>query len=307
MDDGSSLRRIFAEICPKVRFDEPLARYTTWRIGGKADVLIEPDQIAQVHAAVDRARAYGLPVFAFGRGSNLLVSDAGVRGLTIHFGDDFASLSFSGERMSAQAGRSLVSAANQAIRHGLSGLEFATLIPGSVGGAVAMNAGAHGGEIKDVLQSATVLTPELEVRTLDVSDLQFAYRHSVIRERGYVVLAADFHLRKGDTAQMQECVRTWSRKRQQTQPLSLPNCGSVFRNPPGDHAARLIEAAGLKGTRIGNAAISDLHANFIVNLGDARASDVQLLIERVRQEVAERFGVTLIPEVRVVGEGATRG
>ncbi|MCY0874837.1 MAG: UDP-N-acetylmuramate dehydrogenase [Firmicutes bacterium] len=307
MDDGDALKKRFAEICPKVRFDEPLARYTTWRIGGTADVLIEPEDIHQLQAALSVAREHGLPVFTFGRGSNVLVADNGVRGLTIHFGDDFACLTFAGDRMTAQAGRSIVSAANQAIRHGLSGLEFATLIPGSVGGAVAMNAGAHGGEIKDVLTTATVMTPDLEVQTLTAEELQFGYRHSTVRERGYVVLEAAFLLKSGDIQEMQERVRAWSRKRQQTQPLSLPNCGSVFRNPPGDHAARLIEASGLKGLRIGNAAVSDLHANFIVNLGQARATDVQMLIEQVRQVVAERFGVTLIPEVRVVGEGATRG
>jgi len=307
VDDGDLLKSVFAKVAPKVWFGEPLARYTTWRIGGPADVLIEPEDTEQVRVALKYARELGLPVMTFGRGSNLLVSDRGVRGVTIHFGDDFNRLVFAGERMSAQAGRSIVSAANQAIRHGLSGLEFATLIPGSVGGAVAMNAGAHGGEIKDVLDTATVLTPDFDVQTLVARDLQFAYRHSSVRERGYVVLAADFALRPGDTTEMQERVRAWSRKRQQTQPLSMPNCGSVFRNPPGDHAARLIEAAGLKGTRMGNAAVSDLHANFIVNLGHAQAKDVQALIWHVRQVVAERFGVTLIPEVQVVGEGETRG
>lgn len=290
-----------------MQFGHPLARYTTWRIGGAADVLIEPTEVEQIRDAVSRAREYGIPVLVIGRGSNLLVQDGGVRGLVLHLGDDFATLDISGSVLRAMAGRALVSAANIAIRHGLSGLEFATLIPGTVGGGVAMNAGAHGGEMKDVLQSVTVLTPEHEVLTLSPTDLQYAYRHSVVHERGYIVLEAEFALEPGVVQEMQERVRTWSRKRQQSQPLSLPNCGSVFRNPPGDYAARLVEAAGLKGMRMGNAAISDLHANFIVNLGQARAADVKALIAYAQKSVVEQFGIKLGTEVRVVGEDETRG
>ena len=298
---------LFEDLAVTVLCDEPLARHTTWRIGGCADVMAVPETVEQVRSLLAVARRAEIPYFVLGRGSNLLVRDGGMRGLVVKLGEALSEVSVSGNQLTALAGKGMVSAANIAISHGLSGLEFAAGIPGTVGGAVTMNAGAHGGEIKDVLRAATVLTPDGELLEAAPADFAFAYRHSVVRERRWIVLSATFGLQPGDRAEMRERVRAWSRRRQSTQPLSQPNCGSVFRNPPGDHAARLIEAAGLKGLRVGNAAISDLHANFIVNLGKARAADVLQLIERARTEVWERFGVRLIPEVRVVGEDEARG
>lgn len=306
MKETDALAEMFADVGARVYFDEPMARLTTWRIGGPADILVEPVDVEQVRATVSLAKRMNLPVFTVGRGSNLLVRDGGVRGIVIHLGDGFSRLEISGDRLRVQAGRAVMSAAFIAMRQGLSGLEFATLIPGSVGGAVTMNAGAHGGEIKDVLSTVTVLTQSHEVLTMPASELSFAYRHSKVPECGWIVLEAEFQLVPGDPDQMQEKVRSWGRKRQQTQPLSYPNCGSVFRNPPGDHAARLVEAAGLKGARVGQAAISELHANFIVNLGDARATDVLALIQRAKDTVEAQFGVRLQTEVRVVGEDETR-
>ena len=302
-----ALRELFAGAADTVLFREPLARHTTWRIGGPADVLAIPGSVGQAQAAVKAAAENGVPWFAIGRGSNLLVRDGGIRGLVIKFGDALAALRVEDGALTALAGRALVSAVNISIQRGLSGLEFAYGIPGTVGGAVTMNAGAHGGEIRDVLERARVLTEGGDLLELAGADLAFAYRRSAVGERRWIVTEATFRLRPGDAGEMRERVRAWSRRRQSTQPLSLPNCGSVFRNPPGDHAARLIEAAGLKGLRCGRAEISELHANFIVNLGGASARDVLALIGRAQADVCERFGVRLTPEVRVVGEDEARG
>ncbi len=304
--DRRSLESVFAGVAQSVLYDEPLVRHTTWRIGGPADVLIIPGTLTEVKAALASAKRHELPVFVLGRGSNLLVKDGGIRGVVLKLGDDFAAVETSACSLTALAGRTIVSAAHIAIRRGLSGLEFATGIPGTVGGAVTMNAGAHGGEIRDVLAKATVIDRAGEVLEVLPQDLAFAYRHSDIGEKGLVVVEATFALTAGDRAKMQERVRAWSRRRLVSQPLSLPSCGSVFRNPSGDFSARLIEAAGLKGRRIGNAMISDLHANFIVNLGQAQAVDVMALMRLAQTEVWERFGVKLEPEVRVVGEDEAR-
>ena len=305
--DRRMLCGLFQDLTVTVLCDEPLARHTTWRIGGSADVMAVAETIEQVRSVLAVARRAGIPFFVLGRGSNLLVRDGGMRGLVIKLGEGLSEVSRNGGEITALAGKGMVSTANIAIQNGLSGLEVATGIPGSVGGAVAMNAGAHGAEIRDVLRAATVLTVDGELLHVSTADMGFAYRHSVVQEREWIVLSATFALQPGDRTELRERSRAWSRRRRATQPLSLPNCGSVFRNPPGDHAARLLEAAGLKGLRIGNAAISDLHANFIVNLGGARAVDVLQLMERAAAEVWERFGVRLIPEVRLVGEDEARG
>ncbi len=305
--DRRMLCGLFQDLAVTVLCDEPLARHTTWRIGGSADAMVIVETVEQAQSVLAAARRAAIPVFVLGRGSNLLVRDGGIRGLVIKLGEGLSEVSRDGDRVTALAGKGMVSTANIAIQNGLSGLEFATGIPGSVGGAVTMNAGAHGSEIKDALLAATVLTADGELLAVPAADMGFAYRHSVVREREWTVLSATFALHPGDRDEMRERVYAWRRRRQATQPLSLPNCGSVFRNPPGDYAARLVEAAGLKGVRIGNAAISELHANFIVNLGGARAVDVLQLMERAAAEVWERFGVRLIPEVRLVGEDEARG
>ncbi|PWI57702.1 UDP-N-acetylmuramate dehydrogenase [Sulfoacidibacillus thermotolerans] len=304
--DRVLLETIFTGLAPTILYDEPLAKHTTWRIGGPADVLLIPRTIDEVRAVVLAAKAHDLPLFVLGRGSNLLVKDGGMRGAVLKLGDEFAAIAVSDRTLSALAGRSIVSAAHIAIRHGLSGLEFATGIPGTVGGAVTMNAGAHGGEIKDVLKQATVITSDGTITELSADDLGFRYRHSIVPEQRLTVVQAEFALQPGDTKQLQEKVRAWSKRRQLTQPLSLPSCGSVFRNPPGHYAARLIEEAGLKGLRHGNAMISEVHANFIVNVGQASAADVLWLIRHAQETVQQRFGMTLEPEVRIVGEDETR-
>ncbi|WP_067931572.1 UDP-N-acetylmuramate dehydrogenase [Alicyclobacillus kakegawensis] len=288
-----------------VEFDAPLADHTTWRIGGPADVLVTPESIEEVRGALIVATEAGLPWTVIGRGSNLLVLDGGVRGLVLKMGGRMAQLNVVGNRVVAQAGRSFVSLAHVAIRHSLSGLEFATGIPGTVGGAVMMDAGAHGGEVRDVLEWADVMTPDGELRRLSNADLHFDYRYSILKDHPGVVVGACFRLRPGHEEKLRATVREWSLRRARTQPLSMPNCGSVFRNPPGTHAARLIEAAGLKGLRCGDAQISDKHANFIVNLGRASAADVLELMRHAQDTVRAKYGITLETEVRVIGDPAS--
>ncbi|WP_018132746.1 UDP-N-acetylmuramate dehydrogenase [Effusibacillus pohliae] len=285
-----------------VTFNEPLSRHTTWKIGGPADMFVVPTKVEQLQLLAKTIGEHHLPWYVIGRGSNLLVRDGGIRGVVIKLADNFADVSVTGNRLTAQAGRSYVSAANTAIRSGLQGLEFATGIPGTVGGAVMMNAGAHGGETKDVLLCADIIEEDGSIRTLHNRDLKFAYRYSILKDRPRIVVRATFQLQPGNTEEMLQKVRAWTRRRQTTQPLQLPNCGSVFRNPEGTHAGLLIEQAGLKGTRIGGAQISELHGNFIVNLDKAKAADVLALIELVQTTIRERTGITLIPEVRIVGE-----
>jgi UDP-N-acetylmuramate dehydrogenase len=288
-----------------VLFDEPMSRHTTWRIGGPADIFVCPKSLEEVQGAILAARELGMPWTVIGRGSNLLVLDGGIRGIVIKMHDNFARVSVNGNTLTAQAGRSFVSAASIAIRNSLSGLEFATGIPGSVGGAVMMNAGAHGGEVKDVLLWADVVDSDGNVQRLSNEDLKFSYRYSVLKDHPKLVVEAAFGLRPGDSEAMMTTVKEWSQRRSRTQPLSMPNCGSVFRNPEGTHAGFLIESAGLKGLRRGNAQISEKHANFIVNLGGAKAEDVLWLMRHVQETIQDRFSIHLETEVRLMGEPAS--
>lgn len=285
-----------------VKQNEPLALHTTWRIGGPADVLVSPSSLAELRQAMWVAGALGLPWTVIGRGSNLLVQDGGIRGLVIQLGATFGEIQVEGEQLVSLAGRSSVSAANIAVRNQLEGLEFATGIPGTIGGIVMMNAGAHGGQVSDVLAWADVMDERGEVVRLQRADLNFGYRYSVLKDHPRVVVAAAFNLRRGDGPALAAQVKMWSLRRATTQPLSLPSCGSVFRNPSGTHAGHLIESAGLKGLRRGGAQISDKHANFIVNLGGARAEDVLWLIHHAQETVQKKYGIELETEVRVVGE-----
>jgi UDP-N-acetylmuramate dehydrogenase len=287
----------------EVRLLEPLSHHTTWRIGGPADVFIVPSTVEHVQRVMQITHHHQIPIFVLGRGSNLLVRDGGIRGVVLKLSDNLTDIEIQPHnRLTVMAGRSFVSTANFAIRNGLSGLEFATGIPGAVGGAVMMNAGAHGGEVKDVLVSADVVDETGQILTLTNQDLKFAYRYSCLKDHPLPVVKAVFQLKPGDPEEMKEKVRQWSKRRQTTQPLSLPNCGSVFRNPEGTYAGKLIESSGLKGACVGAAQISELHANFIVNRGGAKASDVIRLMELVQETILRNFGITLTPEVRIVGE-----
>ena len=291
-----------------VRFhrNEALAKHTTMRVGGPADVLVEAREVAVLTALLRAARRAGVPTTILGRGSNVVVADAGIRGLVVLSRAEGCRIE--GDRLIAEAGLPLARAATVAQKAGLSGLEFGLAIPGTVGGAVWGNAGAHGSDIAAVLESVTVLRSDGAEATEPASALGLRYRDSRIkssengRSNGDLILSATFRLNLAHPAAVKARLDEILRWRQEHQPLTRPSAGSVFRNPPEDSAGRLIEACGLKGTRVGGAAISEKHANFIVNEGRATASDVRTLADRARSEVAARFGVELVYEIQFVGD-----
>lgn len=295
-------KRLFSEIVGEVRFEEPLKRYTTYRIGGPADIFVAAALEEDVARTLKAAKEHGVPVYVMGCGSNLLISDEGVRGVVVRLGPSLGEIVFQGTTVRAQAGASLPKLAKLAADRGLTGLEWGGGVPGTVGGAVAMNAGAHGGETSEILRVAHLVSRDGERLTLPVDAMRYSYRRSgLIREEGHVVVAAEFGLQEESVEAVTERMKGYAARRRSTQPLGVPSSGSVFKNPPGDYAGRLIEAAGLKGARIGGAEISQVHGNFIVNLGGARASDVKGLIDLARRAVRDQFGIELELEVELVG------
>jgi UDP-N-acetylmuramate dehydrogenase len=292
------LRRSCGE---RVRAGVPLAPFTTFRVGGPAALFLEASSEEDLRAAANVVRELSLPVLVIGRGSNLLVSDAGFPGLAIRLGAAFRWASVEPPTIHAGGAMALPALAGVALQHALAGLEWAVAVPASFGGAIRMNAGAHGGELAEVLETAEVLDLATGERVVvKAEDAGFRYRGSDLPDPG-VVLAGTLRLRPGDReairARMDE-IREWRREHQ---PLAEPSCGSVFKNPPGEHAARLIDEAGLKGLAVGGAQVSPKHANFIVTRPGARAGDVAALIRTVQERVAERTGIVLEPEVHLVG------
>lgn len=281
--------------------DEPLARHTSWRVGGPADRLYVPADIDDL-AAFLRTLASDEPLHWVGLGSNLLVRDRGVRGTVILTSGALSGLRLiEAERVRAEAGVPSAKVARFCMTHGLTGAEFLAGIPGTVGGALAMNAGAFGGEFWKLVEAVETIDRHGERRTRPKSDYTIAYR-SVKAPAVEWFVAAHLKLERGEYSRARTLIKSLLAKRGATQPTQLPNAGSVFKNPPGDHAARLIEAAGLKGDCIGGACVSELHANFIVNSGNASAGDIERLIEHVRTVVERRFGVRLEIEVRIIGD-----
>jgi UDP-N-acetylmuramate dehydrogenase len=301
---GTDIQR---RIGVKTSRDEPLARFTTMRVGGPADLFATAHNAHEFRALVRFARTRGLPHFVLGRGSDLVIADAGIRGLVIQVRAEGSRTD--GDAYTAEAGVQMARAATETQRAGLTGLEFGLAIPGTVGGAVWANAGAHDAEVAAVLESARVLETDGTERVIPAAELGFSYRDSRFKTAGTsagaprdVVVDATFRLAAADPeaikARLDE-IRHW---RQAHQPLGLPSAGSVFRNPPGDSAGRLIEAAGFKGTRMGGAVVSDKHANFIVNDQKGSATDVRRLAERIRSEIKARDGIALEFEVEFVGD-----
>jgi UDP-N-acetylmuramate dehydrogenase len=285
----------------RLRRDEPLAGHSTMRVGGPADLLATARDGATLVALVRGARAAGIPLLVLGRGSDVVVSDAGFRGLVVLSRAE--GWRIEANRLIAEAGLPLASAATHTQRAGLSGLEFGLAVPGTVGGAVWANAGAHGSDIAAVLESVTVLRADGTEATEPAAALGLSYRDSRFkRSTGELVLTATFRLAPADPAVIKAGLDEIRRWRREHQPLGQPSAGSVFRNPPGDSAGRLIDACGLRGSRLGDAAISEKHANFIVNEGGATAAEIRSLAERARAAVAERFGVDLEYEVQFIGD-----
>lgn len=298
----STLHRLF----PSAKLDEPMKRYTAWKIGGPADALLEPKSVEEVVEAVEKAREHGVPVTVLGGGTNVLVLDGGIRGLTIRLAKSLTNVGFDGNRVIADAGVLYPVLANTTAAKGLAGLEFATGIPGTVGGAVYMNAGAYGSETVEVLDWADVFRADGpgagEVVRMPNEDLKLTYRKSILHEHPeWVVLRAGYTLSPGDPEELKARIKGFRAQRMTGSP-NKPSCGSTFKRPEGDFPGRVIEAAGLKGTRVGNIEVSPVHANYLVNLGGGTAGEALELIEHVRETVRERLGIELEAEVRVVGE-----
>lgn len=285
-----------------VKENEPLANHTTMKIGGPADILIEPSSIENLKKSIDVIKNSGLKWTVIGRGSNLLVSDKGIEGAVIKLGPGLDELKIEGNRVTAGGGMSLVNFAITISRKGLSGLEFAGGIPGSIGGAVYMNAGAHGSDVSKILEKAYVLFEDGTLEWLTNEEMKFSYRTSVLqKERPGIVVAAVFQLKEGNKEEIVAELQKNKDYRKETQPYNYPSCGSVFRNPLPNYAGNLIEKSGLKGHRIGGAQISELHGNFIVNTGNAKAEDVLGLIQHVKDTVLDLHGVKMETEVEIIG------
>lgn len=283
-------------------FDAPMSRYTTFRVGGNADALFFPKDESELALAFKIAKENGIPVTVIGNGSNMLVKDGGIAGLVIRLGDEFSGITVTGTRITALAGDSLTRVAMKAYENGLTGFEFASGIPGSVGGGMAMNAGAYGGELKNVTVSARLMDPETGVVTeYSVDELQMGYRTTLALTKGLIVTEAVFELTAGDKETIKATMDELNKRRRDKQPLTYPSAGSTFKRPEGHFAGALIEGAGLKGLTVGGAQVSEKHAGFIINTGSATAKDILNLIDLVKQRVFENSGVTLEPEVRILG------
>ena len=285
-----------------VRLHEPMKKHTTFRIGGPADYYLCPHSTEELQKILQICRENKLEFFILGNGSNLLVSDKGYRGVVIQLWKNFSDIETEDNTITAKAGALLSKVAAEALEESLTGMEFASGIPGTMGGAVMMNAGAYGGEMKDIIREVTVLTREGELLTLSKEEMNFGYRTSVVKEKGYVVISAELQLRKGDREEIRKVMDELKERRVTKQPLDMPSAGSTFKRPEGYFAGKLIMDAGLRGFSVGGAQISEKHCGFVVNKGDATAADVLGLIGEVQKRVQEKFGVALEPEVKFLGE-----
>ena len=284
-----------------VALDEPMSKHTSFRIGGPADLFVTPDDIDELRDVIAACRAAGVPHFVLGCGSDLLVADEGYRGVIVSCTKGLVNVAIDGETMACQAGVALREASEMACELGLSGLEFACGIPGSVGGACFMNAGAYGGCVADVLESVRCLMPDGTQQSLPVEELALGYRASRVRDEGLVVLSATFRLHEGNQDDIRARMDDFTQRRRKRQPLELPSAGSTFKRPEGHFAGKLISDAGLKGYAHGGASVSTKHAGFVVNNGGATAADVHAVIRHVQDEVERQFGVRLEPELRFLG------
>ena len=285
----------------EILFNEPLKQYTYTKVGGAADYLAFPRNQYELKRIVTFANAHEIPWMVLGNSSNIIIRDGGIEGFVIMF-DHFHDVRVNGYVIEAEAGAKLIDVTHVARYHSLTGFEFACGIPGSIGGAVYMNAGAYGGEIAHILQSCKVLTPEGEIKTLSASDLAFGYRHSKIQETGDVVISAKFALAPGNYDQINQEMARLTHLRDLKQPLEYPSCGSVFKRPVGHFAGQLISEAGLKGHRIGGVEVSEKHAGFMINVDHGTAKDYKDLIAHVIATVEKSAGVTLEREVRIIGK-----
>ncbi|MDD6651140.1 MAG: UDP-N-acetylmuramate dehydrogenase [Eggerthellales bacterium] len=284
-----------------VLINEPMANHTTFKIGGPAQLLVQPHSIPEIQAILALCRNAQVPVHVMGLGSNILVADAGMPNVVVKLAENFSDITVTGCTITAQAGASNEAVAKAAQNAALAGYEFASGIPGSIGGAAIMNAGAYGGEFKDVASEVTCLTPEGDIVTVSADEAQWSYRHSMMMDAGYLVLGATLKLTADDAADIQERMDDLRARREEKQPLEMPSAGSTFKRPEGYFAGKLIQDAGLKGFKIGGAQVSPKHSGFVVNAGGATAQDVCDLIAHIQNAVMANEGVAMEPEVRMWG------
>ena len=285
-----------------ILIDEPMSRHTTFRVGGPADFFVTPKAREEVRDVICICKEAGMPYYILGNGSNLLVSDAGYRGVIVQIYKEMNEVKVEGDLVKAQAGALLSGIAAKALGAELSGFEFASGIPGTIGGACVMNAGAYGGEMKDVLESVTVLTGEGKIIELGRNELELGYRTSVIAKKGYIVLGAALKLERGDGEKIKTYMDELKEKRVTKQPLEYPSAGSTFKRPEGYFAGKLIEDAGLRGFQVGGAQVSEKHCGFVINRDHATAADIMELMRQVQIRVKENSGVDLEPEVKRLGD-----
>ena len=287
----------------RVMLNEPMKKHTTFRIGGPADYLIFPSSMEEVRQVFALLKRHEIPYTILGNGSNVLVRDKGVRGAIVKFNSPFSDIRLEdGNRIVAGAGASLKDVSVFAADHGLTGMEFAIGIPGSLGGAVFMNAGAYDGEMRNVVVKVHSVAEDGNMHVMDAKELDLGYRHSVFQDNGHAICKVELKLPSGDGPTIRMKMEDLTRRREERQPLEMPSAGSTFKRPTGYFAGTLIDQTGLKGLRVGGAQVSEKHAGFVVNTGNATAEDVLGLISEVQRRVYEAHGVKLFPEVRIIGE-----
>ncbi|MBQ8613541.1 MAG: UDP-N-acetylmuramate dehydrogenase [Ruminiclostridium sp.] len=297
----SEIDRICEKYGVEILRDEPLSEYTSFQIGGKCDILVKPDNVDCMREILECCRKNDIKYYILGKGSNVLVSDNGFRGVVIVISSAFSDVRLEDDEcIYCEAGASLAKVCAFAKEHSLTGLEFAYGIPGSVGGALFMNAGAYGGEMKDVAESCDYLNENLEIKNMTAEEMMLSYRHSVFSENSYVILGVRFRLCKGDKAEITAKMSELMEKRRSKQPLEYPSAGSTFKRPEGDFAARLIEVSGLKGFTCGGAQVSEKHSGFVINRGGATFNDVMKVIDAVKEKVYADSGVMLEREIEIL-------
>lgn len=286
----------------RIKFDEPLSNHTTFRVGGPANIFVTVCDACELSKTIKASKEAGIPYYLLGKGSNVLVGDKGFRGVIITLGGEMSDIKVTEETMNVGAGVSLADAARYAMKNSLTGLEFAGGIPGSIGGALYMNAGAYGGEMSQVVESVDALDSDGNIVRIDGKDMKFGYRHSILKEKEMTALGCVIRLQRGNEREIQEKMQELAFKRKEKQPLEYPSAGSTFKRPEGYFAGKLIEDSGLGGYTVGGAEVSMKHKGFVINKNNATAKDIKQLIEDVQRIVLEKQGVKLEPEVIMLGE-----
>lgn len=285
-----------------IKYDEPMKNHTSIKVGGKADIYMEPENIDELVRFIGCLKDKDIPYYLFGNGTNVLISDDGIRGAVIKIGEKIADVKIEKNTIIAESGALFSSISKLAAENSLTGLEFANGIPGSVGGAISMNAGAYGMEAKDVVEEVEVLNSEMDIMILNNKQMKFGYRKSIISKESYIVTRVFFNLKTGSYNEIKKLMTELNEKRQAKQPIEFPSAGSIFKRPEGYYAGKLIEDAGLKGMTIGDAEISNKHCGFIINKGNATSKDVYNLIVHIQKTIYERYGVKLETEVKLIGK-----